>query len=509
MIAIIRYSLGICLLSLMLTFLWNSSAEPAPRVAIVGAGITGAATAWYYNNATSAEIVVFEKNKNAGGRFFHKTFFGESFNGGANYILKQNGLISELIDIAGLNRTYIDTVDNGKLAVWDGEKMRFVEGNFFQNIWRAWRRGYPIFRNAFKNNALNKLKAWQQMGRSVRRGDFFETPHELVQALNLQEWIGKTTVEWLMDISGLGREETMALPFVDDILGGGQLNNYNQHLHSTGALVSLVSAISLSVDTSDIFIPRESSKFTDQLLVQTNAEIKLRTRVSKIEKRDDSSGYYVHYEETGLNGRVRKQEEKFDQVFIATPLYNSGGLQVDIPGNLVKKEKQLKFKMVWTTFVSGRLSGEYFGLTQQEIDKIGDILIPNSLENSFNSIGRVWKKCGGKAGCNSTLGLYKIFSSNDIPILELERLFLPGFEIEDRWEIPAYPLYTEGKTSQTNTPFQLAEGLFYPSSLESCFSAAEVAALGARIVVNLALNGGDRSFHGLAEDEAGDKKVVL
>merc|ERR1711920_357887 len=157
--------------------------------------------------------------------------------------------------------------------------------------------------------------------------------------------------------------------------------------------------------------------------------------------------------------------------------------------------------MGWTLFVSGRLNGEYFGLTQLEIDKIGDILIPNSLENSFNSIGRVWRKCGGKSGCNSKLGLYKIFSSNDIPILELEQLFLPGFEIEDRWEIPAYPLYTDGKTSQTNTPFQLAEGLFYPSSLESCFSAADVAALGARIGVNLALNGGDRSFHGLAKDE--------
>jgi len=123
-----------------------------------------------------------------------------------------------------------------------------------------------------------------------------------------------------MEISGLGREETLALPFVDDILGGGQLNNYNQHLHSTGALVSLVSAISLSVDTSDIFIPRESSKFTEQLLAQTNAEIKLNTKVSKIEQRDDYSGYYLHIEETGLNGWVQKHEEKFDQVFIATPL---------------------------------------------------------------------------------------------------------------------------------------------------------------------------------------------
>jgi len=112
----------------------------------------------------------------------------------------------------------------------------------------------------------------------------------LVRALNLQELIGKTTVDWLIEISGLGREETLALPWVDDILGGGQLNNYNQHLDATGALVSLVSAISLSVDKSDVFIPMDSSKFTEQLLAQTNAEIRLRTKVSRIDEVEDSSG---------------------------------------------------------------------------------------------------------------------------------------------------------------------------------------------------------------------------
>jgi len=142
----------------------------------------------------------------------------------------------------------------------------------------------------------------------------------VVRALNLQGLIGKTTVEWLMELSGLGREETLALPYVDDILGGGQLNNFNQHLNSTGALMSLFSAFGLSVDTSDIFIPRESSKFAKQLLEQTNAEIRLYTKVRKIEKRDDYTGYYVHYEENSLNGWVEKHVEKFDQVFIGAPL---------------------------------------------------------------------------------------------------------------------------------------------------------------------------------------------
>jgi len=54
--------------------------------------------------------------------------------------------------------------------------------------------------------------------------------------------------------------------------------------------VSLVSAISLSVDKSDVFIPMDSSKFTEQLLAQTNAEIRLRTKVSRIDEVEDSSG---------------------------------------------------------------------------------------------------------------------------------------------------------------------------------------------------------------------------
>lgn len=379
--------------------------------------------------------------------------------------------------------------------------MRFVEGNFFQTLYRAYKRGYPIFRNVFKDYALNSLKDQQQVARSVRSGDFYKTPHEVVRALKLQDLIGKTTVEWLMEISGLGRDETLALPFVDDILGGGQVHNYNQVLTRTGALVSVVSAIRVLVDKSDIYIPRNSSTFTRRLLAETNVNIRCRTEVTIIDKRDDWRGYYLVTEETMEDGSIIKREEKFDQVFIARPLNIPRRLWIEVPGMQIEKEMEVPWELFQTSLIDGRLSGEYFNLTQKEMDKIGDIHSPSSKTTLFSSIGRVWR--------NSSASLYKIFSLADIPALELERMFLPHYTVVSRWQVRGQPEYKYGKTCKTNTPFELAQGLYYPNSLESCFATAEVAALSARNVVNLALNGGARSFNGVAEDVAVDEKVEL
>jgi len=166
----------------------------------------------------------------------------------------------------------------------------------------------------------------------------------VVRALKLQDLIGKTTVEWLMEISGLGRDETLALPFVDDILGGGQVHNYNQALTRTGALVSVVSAIRVLVDKSDIYIPRNSSTFTRRLLAETNVNIRCRTEVTIIDKRDDWRGYYLVTEETMEDGSIIKREEKFDQVFIARPLNIPRNLWIEVPGMEIGKEMEVPWE---------------------------------------------------------------------------------------------------------------------------------------------------------------------
>lgn len=167
----------------------------------------------------------------------------------------------------------------------------------------------------------------------------------MVRALKLQDLIGKTTVEWLMEISGLGRDETLALPFVDDILGGGQVHNYNQVLTRTGALVSVVSAIRVLVDKSDIYIPRNSSTFTRRLLAETNVNIRCRTEVTIIDKRDDWRGYYLVTEETMEDGSIIKREEKFDQVFIARPLNIPRNLWIEVPGMEIEKEMEVPWEL--------------------------------------------------------------------------------------------------------------------------------------------------------------------
>jgi len=139
-----------------------STEQRVEKVAIIGSGVTGAATAYYYNEAAKggAEIVVFEKGKEVGGRFFHKRFHDQPINGGANIIIAQNTFASELLDIVGLKRKWLNNIWYGKTMVWDGERARFLEGsNIFQNMWRAWVRGYPLFSNRIKNDALVRLES--------------------------------------------------------------------------------------------------------------------------------------------------------------------------------------------------------------------------------------------------------------------------------------------------------------------------------------------------------------
>jgi protoporphyrinogen/coproporphyrinogen III oxidase len=56
-----------------------------PRVAVVGAGLTGLATAWYLRN--DAEVVVLEAGDRMGGQIRTETFAGARLDVGADAFL--------------------------------------------------------------------------------------------------------------------------------------------------------------------------------------------------------------------------------------------------------------------------------------------------------------------------------------------------------------------------------------------------------------------------------------
>jgi len=224
-------------------------------------------------------------------------------------------------------------------------------------------------------------------------------------------------------------DEVLADAFVDDILGGIQRMNYNQPLDQSGAIVSITSAMTVAVDKSEMFIPQETSTFSPRLISAAGAKIKCRTKVTRVEKRGSLSGYYIMSEDCSVEGKAKVCEEYFDRVFIATPLYAAAGLELNVPGIVsLEKEKTIKMKTVWSTFICGRLNGRYFGLLQQQIDEIRTIFIPSSVKNTFNSIGLQWRS-SNTTNVGVAESIYKIFSNKEVPLSELERIFIPGYEL--------------------------------------------------------------------------------
>ena len=132
--------------------------QSARRVAIIGAGIGGAAVAYYVNQALpNADIHVFEASSRVAGRIANVELEdGARVEVGASLWVEQNRLMNELVDQLGLTREPKDarSVDPhwsgkhvaGSFGVFDGETMVFQkQPGFYGTIASLWRYGWsPI-----------------------------------------------------------------------------------------------------------------------------------------------------------------------------------------------------------------------------------------------------------------------------------------------------------------------------------------------------------------------------
>lgn len=100
-----------------------------PRIAIVGAGISGLATAWYLRQALPhAQVTVFEKNAQPGGKIVTKTLATPAgpvrIEGGPDAVLTTKPWALELIDALDLRHELIPTNPIHKtLYVWRAGKL--------------------------------------------------------------------------------------------------------------------------------------------------------------------------------------------------------------------------------------------------------------------------------------------------------------------------------------------------------------------------------------------------
>ena len=87
----------------------KSDAEKTPRIAIIGSGIGGSATAHFLREilGANAQISVFEKANRVGGRLATLDFAGDTFESGGSIIHPRNLYMKKFVDILGRNFTLL------------------------------------------------------------------------------------------------------------------------------------------------------------------------------------------------------------------------------------------------------------------------------------------------------------------------------------------------------------------------------------------------------------------
>ncbi|KAK3143256.1 hypothetical protein QOZ80_4AG0298150 [Eleusine coracana subsp. coracana] len=458
------------LLPLLLLLLLPAQVLPLPNagdVCIVGAGISGASTAFFLTNYTStsaaSQLRVFERRPRVGGRLGTVTVAGDHFEAGGSIIHPRNLHARRFADLLGLA---VETgADDDWLGIWDGT--RFV----FQTL-RPPPAGSSWLRRKL-HGLLNSLLLFNRYGLSLLKMDRFvqemlqrfmlfyngtDSRPVFVTVDEMLKWTGlygltRRTLEEELTDAGLNSRTISELVTVITRI------NYGQSVRISG----LAGAVSLAGSETGLWAVKGGNwQLPAGLLKISNATLHLQEGIDSI---TDAGDYYVLKSNIG-------NEYNCTVTVVATPLD-----EVNITFSPPISIPPRKMQHTHTTFVRGFLNHEYFGVSSlSDIpDLIGTMELPDI---PFSSIS-VLKKY------NEDDMTYKVFSRAKLEDGLLDHIFRRRKEtIRINWA--AYPHY---EAPEAFAPIVLdGKQLYYVNTFESAASAMETGAVAAENVARLIIS---------------------
>lgn len=501
----------LCLLSLCCTWLANASApdalaeaKPKLRVAIIGSGIGGAATAYELSKRADVSITVFEAANATSGRLQEAILDdGRLVEMGGTIGIEDNRYFVQYADLLGLTRVTPDQ-DTDSVGVWDGRKFRFVlDGSIWSAAKGLWRCGAPACCKRTRTHThylqcakqryhmqshgksaklLHNVRLPYRYGvapfaakalvqRMVKRfmrvytlqaeGRAFDTSAELWDALGLEDLTRRTLQSYLHGRYSKWRVHLISERFIAEVVAVMSRVNYNQSPSSITALAGLVA---MAADGSVFNIANGTSRLPAGLLERSGATVHLETPVSAVRPADGSV--------CGADGPCRRQwrvelgsgkQHTFDAVVIAAPMELAG---IKVSGGPRSWPPQQAYETVWTTYVRGRLRPGYFHTDADDL--------PTLIGTAQHSTApfRCVSLIGGSG--NGTHALYKLFSAEDVAHQVLPTVFERGAKIVAAKDWKAYPHYS---APERLGQFRVAQGLYYTSAIEAGASCIEISAI--------------------------------
>ncbi|XP_051903028.1 prenylcysteine oxidase-like [Hippocampus zosterae] len=447
---------------------------PPSRIAVVGAGIGGSATARFLRQhfGPDVQLDVYEKGE-VGGRLATVTVNRNRYESGASIIHALNLHMHDFVKQLGLKQRRSVA---GKTAVFDGASVVAEETDWYLldllRLW--WRYGSSFIR----------LQMWLEeiMEKFIRiykyqaHGFAFGSLEELLESLGGSGFVNMTRRPLSDSLLELGVSQR----FIDEVVAPVIRLNYGQNV----SVPAFVGAVSLASAQSNLWAVEGGNKLLcEGLLKSANANL-LRARVTSV--RTLRSGGALRYE-LGLAGEgPERRTAAYDAVVVAAPL--RAGADISFPdwaSPAVPGEGEWQSTVV--TLVHGYLNTSLFGFRDPRLFPYAGVLTTAAPALFFNSVAGVYPvevPPGFRRKRAHEAAVYKVFSPAVLTGEQLKTLFRSYYSAQaTEWR--AYPRYGSA-AGATLPPVELGPHLYYLNGIEWAGSAMEMSAVAAKNIALLA-----------------------
>jgi len=413
--------------------------KDASRIAIIGAGIGGAACAYYTHKfGPNTVIDVYEQNSIAGGRLKHVTFGGEVVEVGGDAWSSVNYYLMEIMKdlIVPISNNSFD--GNGKMGFFQGDGKWYTPKEELSSKLRM-----AEIVEGFRINLWENYKARSTLP--------FKTIEEFTKFGNLEQYSSATTENYLTS-------HKVAYDFMwGEILPIIRVI-YDQNLN----ISAFAGIVSVLPDVTDAYsVEGGNSLLVEMLLKSSKANVLFNTKISQI----SFNGQYYNLSSPNMTFSA-----VYDKVVIAAPIEFA---DLQISGVAVPQITYRSFVHWYVTLVlADGLNPFYFGTSP-----VPDIVL--TTENSTAPFVII----SPQAKSESTGKIiYKIFSNGNMTSY-LTRIFVG---VSDSYvQVWRYTFPDLSPPMVSYQPTILGPSLFYINTMESVACAMEGSAISGRNVALL------------------------
>ena len=484
----------------------GSAALNTPKIAIIGAGITGTSSAHYLHQLTRLrqplDITVFEAGDQVGGRvrsaYVHDEPAFDVEVGSATFT-EDDWCLKDAMQEVGL-KSVVRLRSAYHTAVWDGNEMlvsyRESDKPLSNAAWRSpqwlWRYGLSLF------------KVYGMIKQTAEDFSSFAVFHPFLNlSKKLQESFASQEV--LPSAASVFDSSRINTKLVDEIIRAESRYRYARDLDQVNLLSSLLALRS----TADVGIYQGNQRLPNRMLKIAGAHVHLNHRVSRITAGDQRQ-WKIHsvYSDDQAEAQPLMFEAEFDIIILTAP-FASNAIDIDLPMSMPISATEVRpyIERHVTLFSTlHHLSPKYF-------NQPNDTIIP---ENIFTAPSQPTSEenndifsitVSDRVPPPDTIDeedeleyVYKIISSKPIPDDEIARLL--GYNIDSsnitkqeeqtlydlgvtwlhRQEWPhAYPQFDPKQPILDN--IEIAPDLYYTAASEEVLSTME---MGCRMGKNVA-----------------------